>query len=176
MRLAHCPPLGRDADEVPETSQPAAAPTSSAAKPGLRWWLGVILFVAGVLVGVLGVGLLNATTPDFGAGATDGGAPVTASPQPGGASSVPVAAEARVNAACLRVINEAQDVSGVLSEMGEAVTDVDLQHLDELVRRLQPIQPRLERDLAACEVDQAGVRTPTATPAPQPTPAVSPTR
>ena len=30
-----------------------------------RWWVGVALFVGGVVVGVLGVGLLNATTPEF---------------------------------------------------------------------------------------------------------------
>ena len=32
-----------------------------------RWWIPVLTFVAGIAVGVLIVGLLNTTTPDFSA-------------------------------------------------------------------------------------------------------------
>ena len=80
-----------------------------------------------------------------------------------------MAAEARVNAACLAVINEAQDIFTVLTGVDEAVADVDLQHLDDIVRRLQPINTRLGRDLQQCRVD-AGIATgPTGSAAPQPT-------
>jgi hypothetical protein len=106
------------------------------------------VFVGGVVVGVLLVGLLSAGTPDFASQSLDN--PASASPRP--SARVEVAAQARVNAACLRVINEAQDVYSALTGLDEAVTDVDLGTLDDIVRRLQPIEPRLARDLQACEV------------------------
>lgn len=117
-----------------------------------RWWLMVAVFVGGVLVGVLTVGLLNATTPEFLAQGPGGAAPTSAA-GPSGSEPVPVTAQARVNAACLRVINEAQDVHTILTDVDDAVTDVDLQQLDDIVRQLQPLQPRLQRDLQACRVD-----------------------
>ena len=83
-------------------------------------------------------------------------------------------AEARVNAACLAVINEAQDVYTVLTGLDEAVTDVDLQALDDIVRRLQPIEARLGRDLQNCQVDTSVGTETTGTGAPQPT--ATPTR
>jgi hypothetical protein len=100
-------------------------------------------------------------------------------PTPGG--SVPVVAEARVNAACLAVINEAQDMYTVLSGLDQAITDVDMQQLDDIVRRLQPIQTRLGQDLQECEVDTGIVTNPTgpepSTPQPStPQPSASATR
>ena len=117
-----------------------------------RWWGTVAVFVAGLVVGVLTVGLLNATTPDFLAQSPGAAEPTSGSGR-GGPGTVPVTAEARVNAACLRVINEAQDVSTILTGVDDAVTDVDLQQLDDIVRQLQPLQPRLQRDLLDCQVD-----------------------
>jgi hypothetical protein len=128
------------------------APARSAVPHRTRWWLGVAAFVGGVLVGILIVGLLNVTTPDF-LTQWPGEAAPTAPAGGSDADPVPVTAQARVNAACLRVINEAQDVAAVLSGVDDAVTDVDLQQLDDIVRRLQPLQPRLEQDLQACRVD-----------------------
>ena len=52
---------------------------------------------------------------------------------PSNAASVPVVAEARVNAACLRVINQAQDVYRIISGIDDAAADVDLQRLDDIV-------------------------------------------
>ena len=88
---------------------------------------------------------------------------------------MPVVAEARVNAACLAVINEAQDMYTVLTGLGQAVSDVDLQQLDDIVRRLQPIEARLGQDLQRCRVDTGVVTNPTEgsaseTSTPQPTP------
>ncbi|RCK68618.1 hypothetical protein DT076_15445 [Desertihabitans brevis] len=161
------PPAADDAD---------ADATSAPDRP--RWWLGLVLFVAGVVVGVLAVGLLNTTTPDFGGTAGSGATPEEPAPAPTG--GVPVVARAEVNAACLRVINEAQDVYNVLQGVDEAVVDVDLQQLDDMVRRLQPIQPRLARDLGDCRVDsEAVLPTPSAAPSAPPssggTPLPSPT-
>jgi hypothetical protein len=143
----------------------------------LRWWIAAITFVAGFVFGVLAVGLLNATTPDF--GTRPGGAPAptpSLAPTPGG--SIPVAAEARVNAACLAVINDAQDMYAVLTALPEAVADVDLQQLDDMVRRLQPIVARLGPDLQNCRVDTSVATNPTDSTASQPTPhpGVTPTR
>jgi hypothetical protein len=87
---------------------------------------------------------------------------------PSAGSSVPVVTEARVNAACLRVINEAQDVYRIISGLGEAANDVDLQRLDDIVRRLQPIEPRLARDLQECRVDTQLAGDPSAAPSTPP--------
>jgi hypothetical protein len=145
-----------------------------------RWWVAVLTFVVGVAVGVLAVGLLDTRTPDF--QSASGSAP-PAGPSPSGLQSVPVAASAQVNAACLRVINEAQDVATVLGEVGPAITAVDLQQLDDIVRRLQSIQPRLERDLSDCRVETAVGSTPSGSPTPStsqtsptPSPSAAPTR
>ena len=143
----------------------------------LRWWIAAITFVAGFVFGVLAVGLLNATTPDFGSRTGPGGSPTPTSlaPTPGG--SIPVVAEARVNSACLAVINDAQDMYAVLTALPEAVSDVDLQQLDDIVRRLQPIVARLGPDLQNCKVDTSVETDPTnstvsqpATPQPTGTP------
>jgi hypothetical protein len=132
----------------------------------LRWWIAGITFVVGFVFGVIAVGLLNLSTPGFGT-AGPGSTPTAGGPTPGG--GVPVVAEARVNAACLAVINEAQDVYTVLTGLDQAVTDVDLQALDDIVRRLQPIEARLGRDLQNCRVDTNVVAGPTETTTPQPT-------
>jgi hypothetical protein len=138
-----------------------------------RWWIAVLTFVAGVAVGVLIVGFLGRSTPDFSAAPS---APPT-SPSPADGEGVPAAASAQVNAACLRVINEAQDVATILSEVGPAITAVNLQQLDDIVRRLQSIQARLDDDLRDCKVDAQVNGTPTAEPSPLSTvePSASPT-
>lgn len=163
--------------DVSDAGEPAAtAAGGPPAPPRPRWWVGLSIFIGGVLGGVLTVGLLNAGTPEFGAAGTPTATPTLDPPFDG---SVPVTASARVNAACLRVINEAQDVYTILTGLDEAVTDVDLQQLDEIVRRLQPLEPRLERDLRDCQVDPdiagSSPGTPTAQPT-APTATASPTR
>jgi hypothetical protein len=138
-----------------------------------RWWIAVLTFVAGVAVGVLIVGFLTRSTPD--PSAVQSPSPMT--PSPTGGQPAPAAASAQVNAACLRVINEAQDVATILSEVGPAITAVNLQQLDDIVRRLQSIQARLDDDLRDCKVDAQVNRTPAAVPSPLSTvePSASPT-
>jgi hypothetical protein len=142
----------------------------------LRWWIAGITLVVGFVFGVIAVGLLSLGTPDFGTEGRPGAgstAPPTVAPTPG--STNPVVAEARVNAACLSVINEAQDMYTVLTGLGQAVKDVDLQQLDDIVRRLQPIEARLGQDLQKCEVNTDVVNQPTEGTGPQPgTPQPSP--
>lgn len=147
-----------------------------------RWWVTITLLGVGILAGVLLVGLLNASRPDFsvaGSGQTPGAEPTSVT----SAGQIPVAAEARVNAACLRAINEAESVTGVLVNVPSATQEVDLQRLDDLVRQLQPLQPRLEADLRDCRVStdlsgQSGTPsasgTPTASGSPSPSPTAGP--
>ncbi|MGI3786353.1 MAG: hypothetical protein ACRYG2_36885 [Janthinobacterium lividum] len=86
-----------------------------------------------------------------------------------------MAARAQVNAACLRVINDAQDVYQRLQGVG-AATAVDLQRLDDVVRQLQPSEARLQTDLPACEVDTSVEEPGSSSPDPRPVPSPSPTR
>jgi hypothetical protein len=131
-----------------------------------RWWIPVLTFVVGIGVGVLIVGLLDTSTPDF--SAVQSASPAT--PSPTESQSVPAGAGARVNDACLRVINGAQDINTILSEVGPAITAVNLQQLDDIVRRLQSIQKRMENDLRDCKVDADVSGTPSAEPPASPTP------
>lgn len=127
-----------------------------------RWWIAALTFVAGIIIGVLIVGFLDWSSSDFSAAQS---APST-SPSPAVGQGEPAAASAQVNAACLRVISHAQDISTILSEVGPAVTAVNLQQLDDIVRRLQSIQTRLEVDLRDCKVNAEVSGTPTAVPSP----------
>lgn len=134
------------APPVPVDERPSGG--AGPVRPRRRSWLPIFAaFVVGLLAGVLVVGLLDVGTPDF---VSAQGAGRSASPRP--SASVEIGSLAQVNAACLRVINEAQDVYGALSGLDDAVDEVNLQALDEIVRRLQPVEPRLARDLQDCQV------------------------
>jgi predicted secreted protein len=123
----------------------------AAGRRPFRWAFPLIAFLLGVALGVVGVGLLSSGKPDF---PTTSGLPTsvstTAEPTSPAAGA---SAAAAVNPACLQVINEAQEISNILSGVGQAATDVDLQRLDDIVRQLQPIEPQLAADLRACKVD-----------------------
>jgi hypothetical protein len=136
-----------------------------------RWLLPVGTFLVGLAVGIIIVGLLSSGTRDFPSATGPTVTPMTTASQPSPAASPTAgAAEARVNAACLRVISEAQQVYNIIAGVGEAADDVDLQRLDDMVRQLQPIEPLLKRDLEACNVDTKVERNPGASPAsPSPT-------
>lgn len=168
------------AEGVPVTDPPSAEEAEKSPAPSkqlrVRWWVAAATGLGGLLLGVLIAALLLATTPQFGTD-PDQRSPRGPDEQPTSRNTVPVTAQARVNAACLRVINEAQDVVRILSGADQAVTDVDLHRLDDIVRRLQPIETRLQRDLRACRVDTSVSGTSTTTPtAPIPTmPQPSPT-
>lgn len=156
------------------------APGAQAVVGQVRWWVAAGTFVAGLLVGVVVAALIITGGPTLTGSSGEDEGQGAGGDQPSGYSSVPVTAEARVNAACLRVINEAQDVVRILSGSDEAVTDVDLQRLDDIVRRLQPVESRLERDLRECRVDtdvRSGSTASPASPVPTvPQPSPSPTR
>lgn len=139
-------------------------PTSGSTNPTtmVRWWVAALTGVGGLVIGVLVAAVLLATTPQFGTAAAESAGGQADSPTSDG--SIPVVVEARVNAACLRVINEAQDVVRILSGVDEASEDVDLLELDDIVRRLQPVETRLQRDLQQCRVDTGAPAESTASP------------
>ena len=72
----------------------------------------------------------------------------------------------------------------VLGDLGPALDEVDLTALDDIVRRIQPIEPRLARDLTGCRVDTTvtsgttspnpGAPTATETPMPSTSPSPQP--
>ncbi len=147
----------------------APSPGRRAERPGRAWsgWLAAGTFVVGLVAGALLVGLLGQDPPVAptaqeapATGAAPGGVPTaTADPTDGG----------RVNAACLRAINAAQDIAAVVDDLGAAAAALDAARLDEVVRRLQPLQQRLEQNTADCQVarsatDEPGPTSPPASP------------
>ncbi|MBA8794076.1 hypothetical protein FHX74_001681 [Friedmanniella endophytica] len=171
----------RQDDRPDDGTPPTVGQSLRARRPAP--WLAVLIFAAGLLVGVLTVGLLDAGTPDFATRTSN------TSTLPGRSTPTPVAngaaAQAQVNAACLAVINDAQDVYAALGDLGPALDQNDLTTLDDIVRRLQPVEPRLATDLADCRVrtdvnaGPSAPGSPVATSEPstsQPTPSPTPTR
>jgi hypothetical protein len=131
-------------------------------------------FVLGVVVGVLLVGLLRLGNPEFPT-VTAPSATLVPSESATASSSTTVAggAGAEVNAACLRVIQEAREVYDIIGGVGTAAADVDLRQLNEIVRQLEPIRTRLGGDLSECQVDTSVSRAPAESPA---SPQMTPTR
>lgn len=118
-----------------------------------RWWGWAGVFVLGLLVGGIIVGLLNDETV-VPPSATDGGAttsaPVSSAPQntasPGATGQVVLGED------CLRAINAAQDLVGLVDDLAEALADFNAARLDEIVRELQPLQDRLRGGVDECNV------------------------
>lgn len=133
---------------------------STPTRPRQFWWylLAAGTLALGLFFGYI-VGRGGRTVQETGSGPvaySTPAAPASGASTASTAATVPdqpVAAGASVNAACLRVINEAQSVHVILSGLDEAARQNDFRELDNIVRRLQPIQPLLQRDLAECQID-----------------------
>lgn len=110
--------------------------------------------VVGLFVGGIVVGLLSSGSSTSQAGSpTGGGAPsVSGSPRASVSPSSGATAQINVNDACLRAINAAQDAYAALNDVGDAARQLNATRLDEIVRRLQPLQSRLRNDVQACRV------------------------
>ncbi len=134
---------------------------------GAWWgWLAVGTFVLGLLAGALLAGLLGQTRPVAPTAQDD---PPAQSPPGGPTPSTPEGADGtRVNEACLRAINAAQDVAAAVEDVGTAAAALDAAQLDEAIRRLQPLQQRLQENSADCRVTgtPSSERSPTAPSAP----------
>lgn len=133
-------PGPRDADDGDGVSRKADR--------GWTGWLATGAFVLGLVAGVLLLGLLGQDPPT--APVAQGAAPA---PGPGASSgSGGETGRIEVNAACLRAINAAEDIAAAVEDLGSAAAVLDAAQLDEVVRRLQPLQDRLQENTAACEV------------------------
>ena len=62
------------------------------------------------------------------------------------------AAQFVVSGACLSAVNAAQDTLLLVDDIGQGAADLDAAALDETVRRLMPLQTRLQSGLDACQV------------------------
>ncbi len=163
----------------PEVQEPAAVSggSTASAPPSANPARAVVWPV--VAVGALVLGLLVGYNAPGRNPAVETAAekPMSASPSstPRATSDdVTVAARAEVNAACLRSLNDAQNVYVVLSGLDTAVSDVDLGRLDQMVRDLQPLQKLLQRDLSECEVNTAIAEGESEAPPPTPTAMTAP--
>ncbi|NEM08271.1 hypothetical protein [Geodermatophilus normandii] len=114
---------------------------------GWTRWLSAGTFVLGVLAGVLLVGLLGQDPPT----AAPSGPAAASAPADAPAATAEPTGRVEVNAACLRAINAAQDIAAAVEDLGTAAAALDAAQLDEAIRRLQPLQERLQVDTAACE-------------------------
>ena len=126
---------------------------SSAPLPPTRraagWWLAAGALVLGLLVGGIVVGLASGGSSDLDAPVASAGAtaPGTTAPTPGDAT-----AQVSVNASCLRALNAAQDTYTAINDLADAASTLNAARLDEIIRRLQPLQGRLQQDLRSCQV------------------------
>lgn len=129
----------------------SAETTRTAASRRSQWLVALVAFAIGMAVGAILLALLRPGVPET----TPTPTPTTGSGtgRPTATSAAESSAGAQVNAACLRVIDHAKEVHDILTGVDEATADVDLQRLDDMVRKLQPIEPELGRDLQQCEVD-----------------------
>lgn len=112
------------------------------------WWLAVGGLVLGLFIGGIVVGLASGGSADDLAGPTATVAPAAGSSIPSGGATGQVA----VNASCLRAVNDAQDTYTAVNDLADAARTLNAARLDEIVRRLQPLQRRLEQDLRSCQV------------------------
>jgi hypothetical protein len=128
----------------------APSPERRSERPSRAWsgWLAAGTFVVGLVAGALLVGLLG-QDPPVAPTVQETQPTVPVSPPTGTADGTP---GTRVNAACLRAINAAQDIAAAVGDRGAAAAALDAAALDEEIRRLQPLQQRLREDSADCEV------------------------
>lgn len=128
------------------------------------------LLLALVLGAVIGGGIVavysgsdNVAVPT-----PSGSAPANSSTSPSTSSAGPSpssGANVQLSAACVRSVNDAQDAYTALSGLDKAVTSLDAQKLDAIVRQVQAVQRRLKADLPACH---AGIQLPSGSTSPTP--------
>ncbi|GAB3365496.1 hypothetical protein [Modestobacter lapidis] len=118
----------------------------------VRWWLAAATFVVGLFVGGIAVGLLSDGTTRLPDDAPSLAPTVgSAAVRPSASPSVD-APDIAVNDACLRALNGAQDVFAAIEDLGRAASELNAARLDEVVRRLQPLQERQQDNFAGCQV------------------------
>ena len=133
----------------PAPGDPAPDPGRSPLAPLRTGFVAAVVFVAGLAVGAVVAGLMAAD-------------PVVVrtaeGPVAGDAATGPTlpaedaAAQFVVSGACLSAVNAAQDTLLLVDDVGRGAAELDAAALDETVRRLMPLQTRLQSGLQACRV------------------------
>lgn len=166
---------------------PGSSPVNRRFRRAARWWLAAGAFVLGLLAGVVITGLLIQGPPSSVAGPTGVPGTTTSSetasttgPSSMASPSSGASVQIVVNDACLRAINEAQDAYNAINKIGDAVRDLNLTTLDDIIRQLQPLQGALRADVSGCHVtsrlpDGSLISTALPTTSPAVTPSVAPT-
>lgn len=112
--------------------------------------LAAAAFIAGLVAGAITLALLMESPPaNVAEGPSDAVATPGSTPDPDSGAEAGV----RVNDDCLRALNGAQDAVSAIEDIGRAAADLDLARLNEVIRRLQPVQDRLRTSLEECRVD-----------------------
>jgi hypothetical protein len=133
--------------QTAEGTEPGPAPSRLA--PVRAGFVAAVVFVAGLAVGALVAGFFAADPVVV--RAADG--PVAGDAAAG--PSLPAedaAAQFVVSGACLSAVNAAQDTLLLVDDIGRGAAELDAAALDETVRRLMPLQTRLQSGLEACRV------------------------
>lgn len=123
-------------------------PPPPRSRRGAGWWLAVGGFVLGLFVGGIVVGLASGGSSEEVAAP----APTSAAPADSPAPAAGATGQVAVNASCLRAVNDAQDTYTAVNDLADAASTLNAARLDDIVRRLQPLQRRLEQDLRDCQV------------------------
>ena len=132
---------------APEDAGPD--PGRSPLAPVRTGFVAAVVFVVGLAIGAVVAGLLGADPVVV---------RVSEGPVAGDAATGPTlpagdaAAQFVVSGACLSAVNAAQDTLLLVDDVGRGAADLDAAALDETVRRLMPLQTRLQSGLEACRV------------------------
>lgn len=108
-------------------------------------WVGTALFLLGLALGATGTAVLSSQSVRPVVEQAGG----TADVDPGPA---PTRAGVLVTNGCLRAVNDAQDALVAIDDAAQAAAELNAAALDEVVRRLQPVQDRLQANLDGCQV------------------------
>jgi hypothetical protein len=134
-------------------AEPAPPPVGRRRGAGpFAWILAGIAFVLGIGLGAVAMALLSEDSQPLPAAAPTTVTAAPATGPPSGTETAAITAQVTVNDACVRTINAAQDAFRAITELGDAAKQFDIARLDDIVRRLQPIQTNLQNDIAACNI------------------------
>lgn len=122
-----------------------------------RWFIPVITFVVGLLLGGLVIGAVRSggsgsTVPDASTSPT-----VAATGPASGSTAAPTTATVVVPAECLKVSEDATALNDLVRRAVTAARDLDASALSEVVREIDTAQAALRQHAEACKNVQASI-------------------
>ena len=147
--------MSADADKPAST--PPTNETNTVEKLGRqRWFIPVITFVVGLVLGGLLIGALRsgdstASSPDASA------SPTTSATGPAGGTAAPTTATLVVPAECLKVSDDAATLNELARRAVTAARDLDASELSSVVREIDTAQKALREHADACRDVQASI-------------------